>query len=389
MRKALTPILIAVLALSSLVIVGSVCAQSIPKPSVPEFTLQLEDDWWVRVIVQNQPIIPNGQDNAWIFYDVRYKWHESANWYHPSESNSEGNYIGEMGTSGTTEWVISTNSFYELLGMSDSNQLDYQVMAINGYKNTTPTYGGPPIGHEPGDYPVVIVNTSGWGETQTISISATPPLSPEPKPSVPEFTVRQVNNWYDVPTTYSVDKYTGETITHAGYRVDNKSIEITVKNQPFTSDGSGVKLYYAVRYKGHYEEDWWNFFTIENYPVQSVSEYTVILLPLDRFNFPVRAEVDFQVQALMGTVKLVEARLWGGFNYYEFDGESSVWSETQTLLIGENQTTSPETTSSPEPTSTPYSEPQSTEQTVILGLTITVAVLAVGLGLLSYLMKRK
>jgi hypothetical protein len=207
------------------------------------------------------------------------------------------------------------------------------------------------------------------------------------KPSVPEFTVRQVNNWYDVPTTYSTDPYTGDKITLPGYRVDNKSIEITVKNQPFTSDGSGVKLYYAVRYKGHYEEDWWNFFSLDRYPVQSVSEYTVISLPLDRFDFPVRAEVDFQVQALMGTVTLVEARLWGVPNYYEFEGQTSEWSSTQTLTITENQTPSP--TVSPEPTATPYSEPQSSEQTVILGVAITVAVLAVGLGLLLYLIKRK
>jgi hypothetical protein len=46
-------------------------------------------------------------------------------------------------------------------------------------------------------------------------------------------------------------------------------------------------------------------------------------------------------------------------------------------------------TSSPEPTSTPNNEPQSSDQQVILGVAIIVAVLAVGLGLLVYLAKRK
>jgi hypothetical protein len=41
------------------------------------------------------------------------------------------------------------------------------------------------------------------------------------------------------------------------------------------------------------------------------------------------------------------------------------------------------------PTPTPYEEPQLTEQEVILGVAITAAVLAVGLGLLLHLIKRK
>jgi hypothetical protein len=147
----------------------------IPKPSVPEFTLQLEDNWLI-ITIQNQPIIPNGHENAGIFYARRYKWHESANWY-PSESNVNGG-SREIGTSGTTRSLISTNGFYELLGMSNSNQLDYQVMAINGY--TTPPYDGPFIDYEPADLPVVIVNTSGWSNTQTITIPEGQTLTPSP-----------------------------------------------------------------------------------------------------------------------------------------------------------------------------------------------------------------
>jgi len=45
--------------------------------------------------------------------------------------------------------------------------------------------------------------------------------------------------------------------------------------------------------------------------------------------------------------------------------------------------------SSPEPTSTPSNEPQSSDQQAIFGVAVTVIVVAAGLGLLIYLIKRK
>ncbi len=52
-------------------------------------------------------------------------------------------------------------------------------------------------------------------------------------------------------------------------------------------------------------------------------------------------------------------------------------------------TPAPIPTSTPEPTSTPNNEPQPVDQPVILGVAITVAVLAVSLGLFVYFNKRK
>ena len=56
-----------------------------------------------------------------------------------------------------------------------------------------------------------------------------------PTPSVPEFSLRFVDASYDVPTTYTIDDYTGQNITHPGYHVENRTIEVRIKNQPFTS----------------------------------------------------------------------------------------------------------------------------------------------------------
>jgi len=34
-----------------------------------------------------------------------------------------------------------------------------------------------------------------------------------PKPSAPEFTVKYVDNSYDLPPTYGIDEYTGQNVT--------------------------------------------------------------------------------------------------------------------------------------------------------------------------------
>ena len=56
------------------------------------------------------------------------------------------------------------------------------------------------------------------------------------KPYVPEFTLKYLDNSYDVPPTYGTDPYTGNNVTtQAGYHVQNESVEVIIKNQPFTS----------------------------------------------------------------------------------------------------------------------------------------------------------
>ena len=56
-----------------------------------------------------------------------------------------------------------------------------------------------------------------------------------PTPSVPEFTVKFVDFSYYVPTTTSIDPYTGQNITNQGYYVENRTIELSINNQPFNS----------------------------------------------------------------------------------------------------------------------------------------------------------
>ena len=93
--------------------------------------------------------------------------------------------------------------------------------------------------------------------------SSSHPTSNSPsysKPSVPEFTLKYVDNSYKVPPEYSIDPFTGKTVrTKAGYTFKNEFIEVWIKNPATTSlddeTSSSHDLYYNVRFKGHFE-DW-------------------------------------------------------------------------------------------------------------------------------------
>jgi hypothetical protein len=244
------------------------------------------------------------------------------------------------------------------------------------------------------------------GTTHFGTVEAEPSI---PKPSVPEFTVKLIDSSYDVPTTYSIDPYTGEKVTHEGYRVESRTIEIRIKNVPFTrfeiEDGSNtytVRFYYNIRFKGRFEEEWHEAYNpnVNGLPVRDSGPETVISLQGEYSSteglkltpdsagfyatFPPNAQVDFQVEAMIGYIHHVVAV---PFSADVFEGETSGWSNTQTITIGESQTPTPSPATTPTPT--PSQEPQQTEQEIIIGAAIAAAVIVAGLGLLIYLIKRK
>lgn len=182
--KHISLTLVAIILTTSLLIVKPVNCQS--TPTIPTLTLKLVDymeGGGLEITVQNQPVIPNGHDSAWIFFDFKYKWHESAEWYHtePDTTKWERQYIGERDATGTSRMVGSPNSYYQILGDTSSHQLDYQVRAINGYLDESVPFA-PPIGIDPNDTPVVVVNTSEWSDTFTITLPDYKPLDSTPTP---------------------------------------------------------------------------------------------------------------------------------------------------------------------------------------------------------------
>jgi len=174
-----------------------------------------------------------------------------------------------------------------------------------------------------------------------------------PKPSIPQFTIKLVDNSYDVPpsTTTTVDSYTGKetTTTKPGYRVDNRSIEVTIKNQPFTpytnADGYECKLYYNVQAKGHFGNDTeWRtqFFSYGPGPysgdsrgggiAQSNSGHTVASASI---NYPVGSLVDFKAEAFIGywVGPTIVEHLYGFHGSTLTHDVSSGWSGIQTITI--------------------------------------------------------
>jgi hypothetical protein len=163
-----------------------------------------------------------------------------------------------------------------------------------------------------------------------------------PKPSIPEFTVTLVDRSYDAPATQSIDPYTGETVTQPSHRIDNRTIEVTIKNQPFAS-----KLMYNIRVKGHFSKDWTEVFhPSDGFPIQSDSEYTVLSFSSkggDDFYGPHSAviyappsgQVDFQVEAMNGNVSREIFIPVPGTGWF-FTGEKSGWSNTQVLTVEAN-----------------------------------------------------
>ena len=206
------------------------------------------------------------------------------------------------------------------------------------------------------------------------------------KPSVPEFDLKYVDNSYDVPPTYGIDPYTGKNVTiQAGYHVQNDSVEVIIKNQPFTSysyNGSRVELFYNIALKGHFE-NWasnnWNsqninVQTYDQYPdwyyPTSNSDYSIITYGLGgdngtdsaykyrslTYNTPpyygyydytlgnisVGGQVDFAIQAIIGysyqvyenvTPAVIALNHMETPYYFIFTGQSSAWTNVETITI--------------------------------------------------------
>jgi hypothetical protein len=220
------------------------------------------------------------------------------------------------------------------------------------------------------------------------------------KPSVPEFTLKYVVDAFDVAPTYKTDPYTGKSvIDQEGFHVQNNTLQITIKNQPFTSqaDSSGnyTTLYYAVAFKGHYEDRWqYNPYNAlekgssSDGPMSSMrggsyidashSDYTVISLSnWQSGNIPDGGQIDIRVQALIGHDNMVDwgRSFIGGGDWvtYYFEGEASDWSNTQTITISNGEVTINQSSVSPSPsplqptpTDSPTAEPtQNPTQTPI------------------------
>ena len=206
-------------------------------------------------------------------------------------------------------------------------------------------------------------------------------------PSIPQFTLKLVNASY---ITTSTNSYTGQSQSQL---INNDSIEITIKNQPFgyINNSLDYQIYFNIRVKPHFstnDNNWTEIYPLRNLtsskpnengftyaryilpesPVQSNQEYTTIsfpfmpttvygasgfdvqrsytgqnaLLPTFLYAVPIDAQLDFQIQALVGhnsTYWYIEhpiAPTVGGYSVSAVAYDlASGWSNTQIITIGD------------------------------------------------------
>jgi hypothetical protein len=175
-----------------------------------------------------------------------------------------------------------------------------------------------------------------------------------PIPSIPEFTAKLVDCSYNVPATTTINPYTGETINNPAHRVENYTIDLTIKNQPYTpviaNNGANTSFVYQIQVKGHFAKEWIPMYPFGEGPKMSNSDYRVVtylLLPNqpeeDYYltshdsttpsantitGLPPNASIDFQVEALSGYwTRTME------FGSQHFEAQESGWSPTQTVTI--------------------------------------------------------
>lgn len=178
-------------------------------------------------------------------------------------------------------------------------------------------------------------------------------------PSVPEFTVNYVDHSYYVPITYTnyTNPYTGQQETReiGGYTIENKTIDVTIKNQPFNItiiDGNTTHLYYEIRWKGHFENwidhyingiNWYsdkpNFYDNSQYGIEaSNSDSTVISFSsISMSSIPNDGQVDFEVKTQIGYTYLQygnHAHLLPIGASYQYITESD-WSNIQTITMSD------------------------------------------------------
>ena len=237
---------------------------------------------------------------------------------------------------------------------------------------------------------VVILAVSSLMTVESVSAQSIP------KPSVPDFSVKIISNPYLVPQTNSTDPYTGQVTIYPSYINENKSIVVTVKNQQFVSTqlsaGNWTNLYYNLRFEGHFIKNDWTYYPLapeSGYINASQMDYTVIPIPtyLLPATYSNGTQIDFQVQALIG----YDEPRYAGFSTntpepvpifigYNFTGESSDWSPSETLVFGEPLNSTPTSSSSPTPT-----VPEVPSWTIPLLLSMMLATA----GLLVYHKKHK
>ena len=200
---------------------------------------------------ENSIVITIKNDLGASYYNLRFKIHnENEENYYPIDPTSASGYNTYNSYNNSvpyeasnSDFTIITLSLYKFQDLSVGCKAEVHIQALIGdYKEVVYGFSAPLPTY---DY-YFEGKISDWSSTQTVEYKLENEVS---APSVPEFTVKYLDNSYDVPPTYEINQFTGNQIVKSdGYHVDKRTIEFTIKNQDFPpyqdSDGNNIILYY-------------------------------------------------------------------------------------------------------------------------------------------------
>lgn len=214
MKKTASLVFIALLAASSILILGNTSAASIPEPSAPEFSIHYVEHPYevpptyqidqhsgenitiqegyhqqnrsIELVIQNQQFTPyeDSQGNLIeLFYNVSAKghygdqWHYYPTWLRMLPITASDNQVTVLSFGLDVNYEENNQYGFWYGNLEAGDKEDFRVQALIGYY----------------DYPYdraledneFIGETSEWSSTQSITI----PASASPSPSVPELSV--------------------------------------------------------------------------------------------------------------------------------------------------------------------------------------------------------
>ncbi len=165
---------------------------------------------------------------------------------------------------------------------------------------------------------------NGCSINQSFIIAGT--SSTQTTPSVPEFTVKFIGT-FQIPLTSAI----------------LPSVNITIKNQPFTTytdqHGNRINLYYVIQWK----ENSSNYWQQTQIPLnESNYDFTTTNLGLIRSGAsPPTGVVNFQVEAIIGYITYIQGSVpQGEYIPPTYTGEFSGWSNTQSIIVTNSPTIS-------------------------------------------------
>jgi len=168
--KSFSLCLVITLAIALSLMIIPAYALTVPKLSVPQFTLQPNGPS-VQVTVKNQPVLLTIENaiNVSIYYNIRAKEHTSDRWTELL-TNDRLDLTSMMGNVATQYIGQNTIMYYPADSYSKGTELDIQVKAMYGKYWLQESASGSPLAPDSTELEILADGQSDWSPTQTFII---------------------------------------------------------------------------------------------------------------------------------------------------------------------------------------------------------------------------